>query len=159
MQLGNSVPGLEDEGVFFVENDMYEIARRVKDYDSDAALVCHKPYDMRLGVARFVRDEKWAPGGAWVIAFWCNDQETGDPICDVPDARVIGLMEKFDSRTRQNQENSAKWARRVIMMREYRRLRELRDRAGQTAEESVHGWRQARGVKTKIFVPQAAVGV
>ena len=153
MKLGTDVPGIFTEGVFFVLEDQHEIAKRVAEYDPDAALVVNKLDGHKLGIARFVRDQKWAPGGAWVVAFWCNDQETGAPLAGEPDARVLELMRKFDTHRRADPRRDRHRIRTVLAMREARRLMELRDRAGETAQRSVHRWQQARGIKHKIFVP------
>jgi hypothetical protein len=153
MKLGTDVPGINTEGVFFVLEDQHEIAKRVTEYDADAALVVNKLDEHKLGIARFVRDQKWAPCGAWVIAFWCNDQETGKPLSHEPDARVLQLMMKFDTHRRADPRRDRHRVRTVLAMREARRLMELRDRAGAMAEQTVHRWQQARGLKHKIFVP------
>lgn len=154
MKLGTHVPGIQTEGVFFVDEDLHEIARQVTEYDADARLVANKftePHE--LGVVRFVRDEKWAPGGAWVLAFWCNDQDTGTPLAGEPDQRVLALMRKFDTHRRGNIARDRHNVRTVLAMREYRRLSALRDRVGDVAQRSRHQWQQARGIKHKIFVP------
>lgn len=153
MKLGTHVPGIFTEGVFFVDEDMHDIAQQVEAYDADARLVVNRLEDHKLGIARFVRDQKWAPGGAWVVAFWCNDQETGLPLAGEPDGRVMELVRKFDTHRRQNPRRDRHNVRTVLAMREARRLMELRDRARETAAKTVHGWKAARGIKHKIFVP------
>jgi len=153
MKLGTDVPGIFTEGVYFVEDDLYGIAKQVEEYDADARLVANVFDEHKLGIARFVRDQKWAPGGAWVVAFWCNDQTTGAPLAGEPDARVMELVRKFDTHRRADPRRDRHNIRTVLAMREARRLMELRDRAGAVAEKTVHGWRQAQGIKTRIYVP------
>jgi len=158
MKLGHSVPGIMTEGVFFVVDDQYNIHQRVKDYDPDSALVCNVEDQHSLGIARFVRDEQWAPGGAWVIAFWCNDQVTGDRICGEADARILELQKDFDTRSRGHAEKTAHRIRMALMMREYRQAAKRRELAGDLAEKTVNRWQKARGLKHKIFVPAGVNG-
>lgn len=163
MKLGREVPGILTAGVLFVEDDVTGIAKRVKEYDRNAALV-HRVEDRQLGIAVHVTDAEWAPGGAWVIAFWANDPLTGDPLTGEPDARVLRLQQEFDMRARGNHERHATKLRMALKMRRLRELHEIKERTGPLAERSVHQWKRKRGIKDKasfvrsrsgLFVPGA----
>lgn len=153
MKLGHPVPGISTEGVFFVVDDQHDVHRRVKEYDADSALVADAGDQMRLGIARFVKDQKWAPGGAWVIAFWAEDDQTGEVICGEADDRILKLQRKYDTHARANSRNDAHRVRMALMMREYRAAAERNEKAREIAVKTVHGWKQKRGIKHKIYVP------
>lgn len=76
----------------FVEADLYDIVRRVKEYDSDAALV-RSDRDGQLGIARKAPNLAFISGTEWVLARPLE-------MYGEPDARVIQTMRESDAWTR-----------------------------------------------------------
>ena len=74
----------------FVEADLHDITRRVKEYDSDAALV-RSDRDGQLGLARKVPNYHYISNSEWVLARPLE-------LYGEPDARVIDIMYMSDNR-------------------------------------------------------------
>lgn len=151
MQTSHSVPGEFNRDLRFVTGDMYGIADRVKEYDADARLA-QDAEDGHLCIVRFARNLGEGLRDGWVLAFMCNDPETGTPLTS-PDARVVNLMQVFDSWSRKKPGDLERKARIQIKKQQARELIARRDAIGDTAQRTVHGWKARRGVKSKIFVP------
>lgn len=155
MQVGSELEAAP--GWMAVEADLYDIAGRVKEYDSLACLVVEAATG-RLGIARW--NERWPsrPGGAYCLARECVDRVHGGGLFGVPDARVLWDMRLSDAHTQITTSFDAY----------VRRQRDLSERARERAfaagvdEQMVHAERVAHDAYTKdagwkpsIRVPRA----
>lgn len=131
-------------GWFVVDADLYDIAGRVREYDSLARLVV-EPESGKFGLARW--NERWPgrPGGAFCLARESVDRVNGGPLTGVPDARVLWDMRLSDAHTQITTSFDAY----------VRRDRDLRERARRRAyadgldEQMVHAERIAHAAYTK----------
>ena len=93
MRIGSELPF--DTGWHFVEGDLYDIHRRVKEYDPLAALVRDSETG-QLGLARFNPSTPIVPGGAYIFSAVCLDPLTSEPLTGEPDARVVTFQRIAD---------------------------------------------------------------
>lgn len=107
IEYADEVPELP--GWRFVKDDLYKIAERVERYENGRTRLAryvakdgHHP-EGQLGVMREFHGEldvndpsrkKW-----WVIAIRCLN-DNGQPMCGLPDQRILRDMERFDTWTR-----------------------------------------------------------
>lgn len=89
MLIGRRLPGDAWDHYSFVEADMFDIGRRVTEYDRDARLVVN-PETLELAVARWVPEYERITGGGWVVALML-------PYRGEPDARVVEAMRESDA--------------------------------------------------------------
>lgn len=101
MRLGPELP--HDPGWEPVEDDLYNISDRVRQYDKDAQLV-RESESGRLGIARFSD-----PMREFVLSVVCMDPETKAPLVNCPDGRVLQFMRIADGHARINDING--WVR------------------------------------------------
>lgn len=123
MLIGSELPF--DEGWFVVEGDLYDVHRRVKEYDPDALLV-RDSESGHLGLARFNPSTPITPGGAYILSATCLDPRTSEPLSGEPDPRVLSFQRIADGH---RIDNLTVWARR-------RRDAMAAQRAAQKAERS-----------------------
>jgi hypothetical protein len=97
LRLGPELPF--DPGWEVVQDDLYHISDRVKEYDSDAVLV-RESGSGRLGIGRFNRLTDLVPGGYVMLAAVCMDPETKAPLDKAPDGRVLQFMRIADGHNR-----------------------------------------------------------
>lgn len=92
MRLG---PELQyDPGWEAVEDDLYNISDRVRQYDKDAQLV-RESGSGRLGIARFNPSMQ-----THLLSVMCMDPETRAPLASCPDGRVLQFMRIADGHAR-----------------------------------------------------------
>jgi hypothetical protein len=106
MRLGPELP--LDPGWEVVEDDLYHISERVREYDADACLV-RESGSGRLGIGRFNRLTDLIPGGYIMLAAVCMDPETKAPLTKAPDGRVLQFMRIADGHSRIHDVNG--WVR------------------------------------------------
>ncbi len=85
MLTGNAL--LLDPGWSTVEGDLYDISRRVQEYDSEARLV-REDQSGALGLGRLIRSEMH-PEPVVVFVVHCLDYRTGQRLYGEPDPRVL----------------------------------------------------------------------
>jgi hypothetical protein len=148
MKIGQPVQGLLTQNWRFVEDDLYGIADRVIEYDSDARLGIH--IDGRLGILRFAKTEV-TPGGAWIVAFNLDDPLSLDGYWyGEPDSRVIEQMGRADLHKR-DPIDAARKLKALLQLEEFRREVEAREEREEVSEQFLHRYRKAEGQKRKIF--------
>ena len=98
MLVGSPLPGTLFGDWRFVDGDLYGVAGRVREYDKDARLITND--ERKLALARWVPIYGRLAGGAWALARWCKDPETGEQLVGEPDARVLRDMRAADSHRR-----------------------------------------------------------
>lgn len=137
----------------FVDDDLYDINQRVRNYDKDARLVCEDG-SRRLGLARWVKAGDFSAGGAWLLACYLTDPVTGEQLVGEPDARVLTDMRNRDFTLVANQKAWRKQEKGKWLGGQSKRHRtEDRDQLGQDAERFVHEWRKARGkTQNRVYV-------
>ena len=106
MLIGSELP--YDAGWHLVEGDLYDITRRVKEYDPQAALVRDSETG-HLGLARFNDNSPLQPGGVYLLSATCLDPRTRSPLHGEPDARVLSYQRIADGH---QIKNLTVWARR-----------------------------------------------
>lgn len=143
MRLGEDVPGINTDAWKFIADDAGGIAEKVKQKDPEARLVYHQ-VDRQIGVARWVT-ASWAEGGAWMIAFRARDPETGEPMLNEPDNRVLECMNKFDMWSRNNKADFEKAVKKGFELREERDLNEIGERTREMAEILRSSYRKQHG--------------
>lgn len=153
MLIGSELPF--DDGWHFVEGDLYDIHRRVREYDSEAALVRDSETG-ELGLARFNNDTPLKPGGAYILSCTCLDPRTRQPLVGEPDARVVSFQRIADGH---RIDNLTVWARR---RRDALAAQRAADKAAKSEWSRHHAheyvWRHSRidkGVKPTIAVPRS----
>lgn len=141
----------------FVEGDLHDTAKRVREYDDDARLVRHATG--RLALAVWVKQTPYTIGGRWTMAAELRDPQTGAPLAGEPDARVLTCQRAFDgwhhARTRQS---AYEYRRRVQDKRwrdEANEHKQIEDGEGENAERFVHALRKDVSSKPRAFVPRA----
>lgn len=151
MRLGPELP--YDPGWEVVEDDLYSISDRVRQYDKDAQLV-RESGSGRLGIARFSD-----PMRAHVLAVVCMDPQTRAPLASCPDGRVIQFMRIADGHARIHDLNG--WVRKrrdaVAAQREAQKAG-MREWSRGMAHEAV--WRRNRvdlGRKPFAVIPKQVV--
>lgn len=107
MRLGPELP--YDPGWEAVEDDLYSISDRVREYDEDALLV-RESGSGRFGIAHFNRLTNLRPGGCYMLAAICMDPETRAHLRGTPDARILRFMRIADGHRRIGDINA--WVRR-----------------------------------------------
>jgi hypothetical protein len=145
--IADRVPGRFDEW-FFVERDLYDIARRVREYDPDARLAfC--PQTGAHGVLVWTRTEDF-PQGYWYVGFTAVHPETSDPIAGPPDGRICQMQRRFDVWT--HDQRLGRRLRRASEMQEHRRNHMAAENGGRGAEEWVHGYKKRMGQRHHAFI-------
>lgn len=86
MLVGDRLPLDPDWSV--VEGDLYDISRRVREYDSEARLV-RNDQSGALGLARVMPAESEFPAGTIVFAAYCLDPASAQRMYGEPDGRVL----------------------------------------------------------------------
>lgn len=139
-----------------VEDDLYDITGRVREYDPDARLIINEAGD--LGLARYDRSSSLIPGGCLILARECVDWTRPDTpaLTGTPDARVLWDQRMSDAHRIRNMDS---WNR---AMRDRRQRAELRRRLTRAewsrdmAERFVNiHQRKDRGYRPTIRVPKA----
>lgn len=141
----------------FVEGDLHDTAKRVREYDTDARLV--RRNDGLLALAVWVKQTPFTIGGRWTLAAELRDPETGQPLNGEPDARVLTCQRAFDgwhhARTRQS---AYEYRRRVQDKRwrdEAAEHKKIEDEQGEPAERFVHALRKDVEWKPRAYIPRA----
>jgi hypothetical protein len=138
----------------FVEDDLYGIADRVIEYDSDARLGIHT--EGRLGILRYAKTD-FAPEGAWIVAFNLDDPDSPDGYWyGEPDGRVLDQMGRADLRNK-DATTRARQLKRLWQLHELAQHMDDRDEMREVAERTLHKYRKAEGQKRKIYVPSRKV--
>lgn len=156
MRLGEDVPGILTDHWKFVAEDPGDYVTKVKQYDRDAALVCHVGTG-QLGVARYVKAE-FAPEGAWMVAFRARDFDSGEPITGDPDQRILDAMGRFDTWARNNPGRLARAAEETLRRREEYLSDEVKAKNYENALKFIHDYKKKSGQKARIYVPAGAGG-
>ena len=139
MRIGSELPF--DDGWHFVEGDLYDIHRRVKEYDPLAALV-RNPESGQLGLARFNPSTPIVPGGAFILSTTCLDPLTRQPLTGEPDARVVTFQRIADGH---RITNHTTWVRRRRDAMAAERAAQKRERLEWSdAHASEFVWRHSR---------------
>ena len=86
MLIGQELP--LDPGWRIVEGDLYDISRRVQEYDPDARLV-REDESGAFGLARCATNHPLLPGEVITLAARCLDYRDKQPLTGTPDARVV----------------------------------------------------------------------
>lgn len=155
MKIGDPIGSVLYEDWRFVESDLYNIAERVTEYDSEARLARQNDTG-NLGLARRIASPFDGGGHIWVIARRLHDKETGEPLTGEPDARVIDEQQSSDAfrcadlpRWRKAQERM--W----ILEEEAKHARDVESNMA-NAEEFVWTFRKKdMGMKNAILVPSS----
>ena len=143
----------------FVEDDLYGIAERVKEYDGEARLV-RQDESGHLGLARLMPGD-FMPGcaGTWLVARRLSDPETGEPLTGEPDQRVLTEQRSSDFFRVQD---PVRWRKRMhgAWMLELQRRRERFAKANEEyADRMVHRMsRDSGGWQSHIYVPSRKAG-
>jgi hypothetical protein len=151
MRLGPELP--YDPGWEAVEDDLYSISDRVRQFDSGALLV-RESGSGRLGIARFS-----GPVQAHTLAVVCMDPETKAPLVDCPDGRVLRFMRIADGHNRINDING--WVRKrrdALAAKREAEKQSRREWSRGMAHEAV--WRRARvdlGRKPFAAIPKEII--
>jgi hypothetical protein len=149
--LGRQMPGLV-RGWRFVEDDLYDIASRVIEYDQDARLIRNDESGV-LGLARWVQSELFATGGYWFFVREIHDLSTDEPLTGEPDARVIQWMHASDNR---RIHNWAEWNRasdRAEQRRKDAEDHEMDDEHGDIAERFMNVMKKDVSARPRAFIP------
>lgn len=139
----------------FVEGDLYDIARRVKEYDEDAAVVRHMRTG-QLGLARWVRTSELIRGGCWMLAADLSDLETGLPLRGEPDGRVLRCQRAQDGwylhRTRHASRRHRRRIQDEMWRAEWAQHKRIEDEEGDRAERFVSALRKDVEWKPRAFI-------
>lgn len=142
----------------FVEDDIHDIAGRVREYDKDARLV-RQIGTGKLGLARWVPATPYTIGGRWAFAAEVRDPVSGEPLTGEPDPRVTICQRAFDgwhhARSRQAAYDHRKRVQEKRWRDEARQFNQIEDEEGEKAEGFVHALRKDVGVRPKAFIPRA----
>lgn len=152
MLLGSRLPG-PVAGWRFVEKDLHDIARQVKEYDAKARLV-REDGSGHLGLARYVDADRFFGPAHWVLVRTIHDLDTDLPLSREPDARVMRFMRAADSRGR----NMRKWHERSKVaqwMREKRDMDAIDDINGDHAERFVNALKKDVSARPKAYIPRS----
>ena len=145
------MPGLV-RGWRFVEDDLYDIASRVIEYDQDARLI-REDGTGHLGLARWVQSDLYASGGYWAFVREIHDLSTDLVLTGEPDARVIQWMRASDNRRIRNW---AEWHRAVdysTRRQELAQEREMDDVHGDMGERFVNALKKDVSARPRAFIP------
>lgn len=151
MRLGPELP--YDPGWEAVEDDLYSISDRVRQFDSEALLV-RESGSGRLGIARFS-----PPMRAHTLAVICMDPETKAPLINCPDGRVLRFMRIADGHARIHDING--WVRKrrdAVAAKREADLQARREWSRGMAHEAV--WRRNRvdlGRKPFAVIPKEII--
>lgn len=135
-----------------VEDDLYDIAGRVQEYDPEARLIRQDGTGL-LGLARYVDNHYITGKRGLAFAREIVDLRDDTPLAGCPDARVIRFMEATDSRRIRRMRD---WYMRTLdahWRREARAEQEEYERQYEPAERFVHAMRDDVSAK-----PFAAIG-
>jgi hypothetical protein len=149
--LGRQMPG-PVRGWRFVEDDLYDIASRVTEYDQDARLIRQDGSGV-LGLARWVQTDLSATGGYWFFVREIHDLTTDLPLDGEPDARVISWMRASDNRRIRNW---AEWNRASDRAEQRRRDaedHEMDDEHGDMAERFMNAMKKDVSARPRTFIP------
>lgn len=136
MRLGDRISPVHPDWRF-VEDDLYDTARRVREYDPEAALV-RETGTGHLGLARRNPKVTSFAGSPWQLARPLFDLDNDRPLTGCPDARVLACQRAYDSWRIKDMRT---WHRRSAF---YDRIREARQQhsddewAGEHAEGFMH---------------------
>lgn len=135
-----------------VEDDLYDISSRVKDYDSEARLIRQDGTGL-LGIARYIDNHYETGKRGLAFAREAVDLSNDQPLTGCPDARIIRFMEGTDSRRIRRMKD---WYMRTLdahWRREARAEQAEYENQYENAERFVHAMREDLSAK-----PFAAVG-
>ena len=155
MKLGDPIGSVMYEDWRFVEEDLYDISRRVTEYDSEARLARQNDTG-HLGLARRIANPLDGGGHIWVIARRLQDKDTGEPLAAEPDARVLDEQQSSDAFRCQDLPRWRKAQQRMwVLEEEAKRLRVVEENMA-NAEEFVWTFRKKDlGRNDSILVPSA----
>lgn len=141
----------------FVEGDLHDIAKRVREHDKDARLV-RQTGTGRLGLARWVASTPFTIGGRWALAAEVRDPQTGEPLTGEPDPRVVTCQLAFDGWHHTRSRQSAYEYRRRVQDKRWRdeanEHKAIEDGEGENAERFVHALRKDVSSKPRAFMPR-----
>lgn len=138
----------------FVEKDLYEVARRVTEYDRDARLV-RQDGTGQLGLARWVKSNVLLGGGYWALARELHDLDTDAPLNGEPDARILRCQRSYDSWGR----SLRRWHERskdAAWRREAREQDEIHEVNTEHAERFVNALKKDVSARPRAFFREKA---
>ena len=145
MLLGRELPAAP--GWRLVDADLYDITRRVQEYDRHARLVRDDDTG-RLGIARWT-------SGDFLLACECQDWSNGQPLTGEPDPRVLLDMQNRDSHRIHSMRVWARRHRDAGRRAEWDRFNAMRDFNGEHAERFVHTLgRKDNGIRNTAAIPR-----
>lgn len=155
MVIGDPIGSVLYEDWRFVESDLYNIADRVTEYDSEARLARQEDSG-HLGLARRIASPFDGGGHIWVIARRLQDKETGEPLTGEPDARVIDEQQSSDAFRCQDLDRWRKAQERMWVLEEEAKHARAVEENMANAEEFVWTFRKKDlGRKDAILVPSS----
>ena len=141
----------------FVEGDLHDTAKRVREYDQDARLV--RRADGLLALAVWVKSTPYTIGGRWTLAAELRDPETGQPLTGEPDPRVLTCQRAFDGWHHARSRHSAYEHRKRVQEKRWRdeaaQHKQIEDEEGDKAERFVHALKKDVTTRPKAFIPRA----
>ena len=135
-----------------VEDDLYHVAGRMREYDTDSRLV-REDETGNLGIGVFQRNHFEVPGGALVLARQMYDPETDEPLVGEPDARVLRCQRSYDSRRFSDMRTWVRMVRDAGYRREVRKEAETFDSFGDHSERYMHAYSKDVVTKPRAFFP------
>lgn len=152
MLLGSRLPGAYPDWRI-VEGDLYDISRRVREYDSNARLI-RKDGAGTLGLAVWQPDHPVVKGGGFTFVREVVDLTTDTPLTGAPDERVIRFMRATDSRRLRNLND---WYRRSFDAHQRREIRAADASYVENYEHAdryVHALGKDMGSGRRAFIPE-----
>lgn len=149
MLLGRKLHGAYS-GWRVVEGDLYGIAGRVREYDTDARLI-REDETGHLGLGVIQRNHHEVPGGVLVLARHMYDPVTDEPLNTEPDARALRCQRSYDSRRFSDIRTWNTIAREASKRREFAKEHENDDSFGDNAERYVHAHGKDVVAKPRAF--------
>ena len=153
MLIGSPLPGIYSNWRF-VDADLYDISRRVTEYDADCRLV-RSDDTGQLGLARWIPLHALIHGGSWALVKWLHDPATGEPLAGEPDQRILDSQIASDSFRLSNQRGTHRKLESDHERREARRRYQAMEENMPHAERMV--WEHARNdkmLRNTISVPR-----
>jgi hypothetical protein len=137
-----------------VEDDLYHVADRVREYDSEARLI-RNDESGQLGLARWVDNYDLTGKRGLTFARAMHHLEDDAPMTGCPDGRVISFMRAADSR---RFKDMREWYRRSAEAHDQRELGEWNKSYEENrphAEQYVHALRRDLSAKPFAFIPDS----
>lgn len=152
MRLGEHLPTLIYSDWRFVEDDVFNVCGRVREYDPAARLV-RQDSTNHLALAVWNDKSPVFTGGAWMVAKRLYYPGTDDPWTGEPDARILEIQRAADS---QRIANLAEWRRKEKLAWDAEneaREREAQEHSKEFAEGFVDAFRAGDGTHVSLYLP------